>query len=279
MRVAVVTDSTAYIPEELREKHHIHMIPLSVIFNDTSYQEEIDLSAEDFYEKVREYGIPTTSQPPVGAFVDLFSQLARNHDAVISIHLSSRISGTYQAAVSAEEMVDGIKVYAYDSELSAMPQGFYAIKAAEMSQDGKTADEIIAQLDHMKSKIRAYFMVDDLTNLQKGGRLSHAQAVLGGLLKIKPVLHFVDKVIVPFEKIRTRKKAIQRIVDMLEADAKQGNVERVVFIHGNDERSAIELRDQFAEKYPDIETVISYFGPVIGTHLGEGALGISWYTK
>src|SRR5699024_12512112 len=126
MRVAVVTDSTAYIPEELREKHHIHMIPLSVIFNDTSYQEEIDLSAEDFYEKVREYGIPKTSQPPVGAFVDLFSQLARDHDAVIYIHLSRRSSRTYQAAVSAEDMVDGKKVYAYDQELNELPKGLYA---------------------------------------------------------------------------------------------------------------------------------------------------------
>src|SRR5690625_1665045 len=208
MRVAVVTDSTAYIPEELREKHHIHMIPLSVIFNDTSYQEEIDLSAEDFYEKVREYGIPTTSQPPVGAFVDLFSQLARDHDAVISIHLSSRISGTYQAAVSAEEMVDGIKVYAYDSELSAMPQGFYAIKAAEMSQDGTTADEVVGQVEHMKWRVRAYVKVDDLAHRRKGGRFSHEQAVLGGLLKIKPVLHFVDNVLVAFEKNKTRKNAI-----------------------------------------------------------------------
>src|SRR5690625_8025082 len=120
MKVVVVTDSIVYIPEDLRKKHHIHMIPLSVIFNDTSYQEEIDLSAADFYEKVKEYGIPTTSQPPVGAFVDLFSQLARDHDAVISIHLSSRISGTYQAALSAGELAKAVEVYAYESALSTM---------------------------------------------------------------------------------------------------------------------------------------------------------------
>lgn len=279
MKVAVVTDSTAYIPQELRDAHNIYMIPLSVVFNDTTYQEEIDLSTEDFYTKLKTVGIPTTSQPSVGAFVEMFEVLARDYDAVVSIHLSSRISGTYQVAMSAGEMVKDIDVYVYDSELTAMPQGFYAIKAAEMSKAGKTVDEIMAQLDDMKSKIKAYFMVDDLTNLQKGGRLSHAQAVLGGLLKIKPVLHFVDKVIVPYEKMRTRKKAIQRMVDLLEIDAERDNIEKIVFIHGNDEPAAIELRDEFAQKYPHIETVISYFGPVIGAHLGEGSLGISWYTK
>lgn len=279
MKVAIVTDSTAYIPKHLREKHHIHMVPLSVVFGDTAYREEIDLSTEEFYKKLTEFGIPTTSQPSVGAFVEKYEELAKDYDAIISIHLSSKISGTYQAAINAGKMVDGVDVYVYDSELSAMPQGFYALEAAEMSLKNKSPDEIISELDNMKKKIRAYFMVDDLTNLQKGGRLSHAQALIGGLLKIKPVLHFVDKVIVPFEKIRTRKKAIQRIIDMLEEDVQQGEIVKVVFIHGNDEQSALELRDDFAKKHPDIETVISYFGPVIGTHLGQGSLGIGWYKK
>lgn len=279
MKVAIVTDSTAYIPKHLREKHHIHMVPLSVVFGDTAYREEIDLSTEEFYKKLTEFGIPTTSQPSVGAFVEKYEELAKDYDAIISIHLSSKISGTYQAAINAGKMVDGVDVHVYDSELSAMPQGFYALEAAEMSLKNKSPDEIISELDNMKKKIRAYFMVDDLTNLQKGGRLSHAQALIGGLLKIKPVLHFVDKVIVPFEKIRTRKKAIQRIIDMLEEDVQQGEIVKVVFIHGNDEQSALELRDDFAKKHPDIETVISYFGPVIGTHLGQGSLGIGWYKK
>ncbi|MGM8364579.1 DegV family protein [Virgibacillus sp. W0181] len=281
MKVAVVTDSTAYIPAELRKKHAIHMVPLSVVFGEESFQEELDITTEAFYEKVKQSDVlPTTSQPSVGVFMETFEQLAKaGYNAVISIHLSSKFSGTYHAAKSAGEMVDDIDVYAFDTQLSAMAQGFFGLKAAEMAEQDYQADKIIASLEDMKQHTRAYFMVDDLSHLQRGGRLTGAQALIGGLLKVKPILHIVDGKIVPFEKIRTSKKAIHRIMGMLEEDAKKGTVKKVVFIHANDEKSAVALRDGFSEKYASIETVISHFGPVIGTHLGEGALGVSWYTE
>src|SRR5699024_896663 len=255
---------------------------LSVVFDTESYQEDIDITTEDFYEKLRDSKeLPTTSQPSVGAFVDLYTVLANdNYDAVITVHLSSKISGTYQAALSAGEMVEGLDVYAFDSELSALPQGTFAIEAAKMAQQGDLTDEeIINRLNKLKENMKAYFMVDDLTNLQRGGRLSGAQALVGSLLKIKPILHFVDGEIVPFEKIRTRKKAVNKIMGMLEDDVKKGSVEKVIFIHGNDEPSALELEAKFKEAHPEIETAISYFGPVIGTHLGQDSIGVSWYHK
>ncbi len=273
-----MTDSTAYIPADVREKHEIHMIPLSVLFGNEIYQEEIDLSMEQFYDKLKNVEeLPTTSQPSIGLITNKLEELAKDFDVVISIHLSSGISGTYQAVVSAGEMVEGIDVYAYDSEISCMAQGYYVIEAAEMAKQEKTPQEIIQRLDEMKHSMRAYFMVDDLTNLHRGGRLSGAQALVGGLLQIKPILHFEDKVIVPFEKIRTRKKAIKRIMGMLEEEASKDKKLKVVFIHGNDEQSAVELQNTFSEKYPGMDTTISYFGPVIGTHLGEGAIGVGWY--
>lgn len=279
MKVAVVTDSTAYIPKELREKHNIHIVPLSVVFGDTSYREELDITTEEFYKKVKASdALPTTSQPSVGMFMESFEKLKEEgYEAAISIHLSSKFSGTYQAATSAGEMVEGLDVHTLDSELSAMPQGLIAIHAAELAAEQMDVGEIINRLESMKNSIRAYFMVDDLSHLQRGGRLSGAQAIVGSLLKVKPILHIVDGKIVPFEKIRTRKKAIHRIMGMLNEDAANGKVKRVVFIHANNEDSAIELRDTFSKNYPSIETVISYFGPVIGTHLGEGALGVSWH--
>src|SRR5699024_5382451 len=144
---------------------------------------------------------------------------------------------------------------------------------------GKSPEEILIYLNDMKARTRAYFMVDDLTNLQKGGRLNSAQAILGSVLNIKPVLHIVDGLIVPFEKIRTRKKAIKRIIGMLEEDEETKTIKKVVFIHGNNEKSALKLRDDFLAKHPDVETVVSYFGPVIGTHLGENSIGVGWYTE
>lgn len=280
MKVAIMTDSTAYLSGTLQKQHDIHVVPLNVVFDDTSYREGIDITTEEFYQKVKAAEkLPKTSQPSIGQITEKFEKLAGDYDAVVSIHLSSGISGTYQAVVSAGEMVEGIDVYPYDSEISCMAQGFYAIEAAEMAKVGKNPDEIVKQLDHMKESIRAYFMVDDLSHLQRGGRLNGAQAIVGSLLQVKPVLHFMDKVIVPFEKIRTRKKALNRIIGLLEEDARKGKNIKVVFIHANNEQSAIELKNSVDAEYPNMDSMISYFGPVIGTHLGEGAIGVCWYME
>lgn len=280
MKIAVVTDSTAYIPKEILDKLNIHVVPLSVNFGDETFIEGVELTAEQFYEKLKNTkDLPTTSQPAIGTFIEQYEQLEQSYDAVISVHISKKLSGTFEAAKSAGNMMERLKVYAYDSELSAMPQGFYAMHAAELIKDGKDIDTIIAELDRIKENTRAYFMVDDLSHLQRGGRLSGAQALLGSLLNIKPILHIVEGSIVPFEKVRTRKRAINRILKMLYDDVQTKRVKRVVFIHANQESAVIQLRDEFQEKYPDIETIISHFGPVVGTHLGEGSLGISWYKK
>ncbi|WP_099159871.1 DegV family protein [Virgibacillus ndiopensis] len=280
MKVAVMMDSTAYMPKNLRKKYNIHMVPLSVVFGDTSYQEEVDITSEEFYEKVKQSeNLPKTSQPSIGYITNKLEELANDYEAVISIHLSSGISGTYQAVISAGNMVDGITIYPFDSELSAMAQGFYVIEAAEMVQKNKTPEAIIDRLNEMKQSMRAYFMVDDLKNLHRGGRLNSAQAIVGSLLQVKPVLYFSEKVIVPFEKIRTRKKALNRIIGLLEDDIEQGKDLRVVFIHANCEQAALDLQQQVKEKYPNLDSMISYFGPVIGTHLGEGAIGVAWYAK
>ncbi len=280
MKTAIVTDSTAYIPKELREQFNIHMIPLSVILNGEVYREEIDITATDFYTEVRnEERLPTTSQPSLGNFVELFETLSKEYDAVISIHLSSGISGTYQGAIQAADMVDGIEVYAFDSEISCMMQGFYTLEAAKLANQGEDPQTIINVLNEMKPTLKAYFMVDDLSHLQRGGRLSSAQAIIGSLLQVKPVLHFVDKVIVPFEKIRTKKKALKRITDLLGEDVEKGVPLQACVIHANCEEDAAQWKSELEQRFPEVEFTLSYFGPVIGTHLGEGALAMGWVKK
>ncbi|MBD8519587.1 DegV family protein [Lysinibacillus sp. FSL R7-0073] len=280
MRTAIVTDSTAYITAEERARFNIHMIPLSVNISGQLFAEEVDITASEFYDKVRgAKEFPKTTQPPIGEFVALFDELAKDYDEVISIHLSSGISGTYQGAVQAGEMVEGIDVYAFDSEISCAVQGFYVLRAAEMAKEGYSAKEILAALADMQQYIRAYFIVDDLAHLQRGGRLSSAAALIGGLLQVKPVLHFVDKVIVPFEKIRTRKKALKRAEELLAEDAKKYNAMDAVVIHGNCPVEAQEWLEQLAATYPHVNFKLSYFGPVIGTHLGEGSMGLGWTKK
>ncbi|MBS4200408.1 DegV family protein [Bacillus sp. FJAT-49732] len=280
MKTAVVTDSTSYIPKHIRENLNIHMIPLSVVINGETYREEIDISTGDFYEEVRNgQKLPTTTQPPIGEFEELYKELSKDYDAIISIHLSSGISGTFQGAVAAGDMIEGAKVYPFDSEISCMAQGFYVLEAAMMARDGKEPDEILARLDGLKASMKAYFMVDDLSHLQRGGRLSSAQALIGSLLNIKPILHFVDKVIVPFEKIRTRKKAMNRIEELLGEDARKGEPLQATIIHANRVEDAASWKQELSALYPNVEFTISHFGPVIGTHLGEGAMGLCWTIK
>ncbi|MEC0282180.1 DegV family protein [Terribacillus saccharophilus] len=278
MKIAVMTDSTAYLTPEQREAFDIHMIPLQVVFDDATYEEEVDITASEFYEKVKQQkALPKTSQPVVGKVIEKLEELSQSYDAVISVHLSSGISGTYQSMVAANDMVEGIEVYAYDSELSCMAQGYYALEAARMVKQGASVVEILKRMDEMKETMIAYFIVDDLSNLQRGGRLNGAQAIIGSLLQVKPVLHFEDKRIVPFEKIRTKKKAISRIKALLAEQAADGAKMKACLLHGNRPEEAEILRQELAAEFPNVEVEISYFGPVIATHLGEGAIGLLWY--
>ncbi len=278
MKTAIVTDSTAYIPEHVRKEKNIEMIPLQVTFENESFAEEKELLVDEFYQKVRT-SLPKTSQPPLGEFVNLYSRLAGQHEEIISIHLSSGISGTYNGSLQANDLVEEVNVFTFDSEISCAMQGFYAIKAAEMAEAGEKASTIISHLEEMKKSMRAYFMVEDLMHLSRGGRLSNSQAIIGGMLQIKPLLHFEEKIIVPFEKIRTRKKAMNRIVDLLKEDLAHGGKVQATVIHANRPEEAGKWMEQLKAECPGVEFGISYFGPVIGTHLGEGAMGLGWVRK
>lgn len=280
MKTAIVTDSTAYIPLEVREKYNIYMIPLYVIFGDQSFKEEIDLSADEFFGLLKNNKeLPTTSQPSTGDFVELYEKLAKEYDAVISIHLASGASGTYHGAVSAGDMVEDIEVFPFDSEIACMIQGFYVIEAAKKASAGESAQNIMDYLNKLKSTAKTYFMVADLAHLQRGGRLSTAQALIGGLLQVKPLLHVENSVIVPFEKIRTKKKAMNRIVDLLREAVKSGEPYQAAIIHANHEEEAIAWKNEIESQFPNVEFSIGYIGGVLGTHLGEGTLGLGWMRK
>ncbi len=280
MKTAIVTDSTAYLTPEERARYGIHMIPLSVNLEDGTYEEEVSITAAEFYHKVRTAKVfPKTTQPPIGKFVELFEQLAKDYDEVVTIHLSSGISGTYQGAVQAGDMVEGIDVHAFDSEVACGPQGMFVMEAAKLAKKGASAKEILATLNDLQHTMRAYFIVDDLQHLQRGGRLSAASALIGGLLQVKPILHFVDKKIVPFEKIRTRKKALRRVEELLTEATKEHGALQAVVIHANREEEAKEWMAQLERDFPQVTFTIGYFGPVIGTHLGEGSLALGWMKK
>ncbi|MCK6258686.1 DegV family protein [Fictibacillus sp. KIGAM418] len=277
-KVAIMTDSTAYIPEHIRNEKNIVMIPLNVIFGNESYKEEVELNKNDFYEMVGKGGaLPKTSQPSIGELADTLERLSKDYDEAIMITLSSGISGTYQSALSAADMVEGINFHVFDSEISCAPQAFYTYKAVDMAKEGANATEIMEKLNSIKERgISAYFVVDDLNHLHRGGRMNAAQLLVGNLLQIKPVLHFQDKRIVPFEKIRTKKKAIARIHQLMEQSVKPDESFKVSVINAQREEEAKEIAADIQGRYPSADVSVDYFGPVIGTHLGEGSIGITW---
>lgn len=280
MKTAIVTDSTAYLTLEERNLYNVHMIPLSVNIEGTFYDEEIDITASEFYDRVRGAAeFPKTTQPSVGKFVELYETLGKDYDEIVTIHLSSGISGTFQGAVQAGAMVEGVNVHAFDSEVAAYLQGFYVKEAGKLALEGASAEQIMAHLNELKPTMDEYIIVDDLQHLQRGGRLSAAAALIGGLLQVKPILTFENKVIVPFEKIRTRKKAIRRVEEQLASAVQKHGALQATVIHANCEDEAREWMNALAAEYPTVDFTLSYFGPVVGTHLGEGAMAIGWIKK
>lgn len=279
MKTAIITDSTAYIPETIQQTQDINIISLNVIFKDEIFL-EAKYDTQTFYERMRiEKELPTTSQPTTGAYVALLEQLkSEGYTDCISIHLSSGISGTYQNAITAGSMVDGITLHAFDSEIAAMAMGLYVLRAAEL-KDTLAPEEIIADLEVMKKYTYAYFLVDDLKNLQKGGRLTGAQALIGSMLQVKPILHFSETKIVPLDKVRTKKKAIKRVIELFAEDAKNYEEGTIVLIHGNAEDEADAIITNLKAQFPNFDVVKSYFGPVIGTHLGEKSLGLGFTNR
>jgi len=276
MKIAVLTDSTANISDEMKERYQIHEVYLNVLFHGQTYRENVDISKQEFYSRMRtESELPTTSQPAVGEYVDKLGELrAAGYTDVIAVHLSSGISGTYQSAITAGDMVEGINVHAVDSEISLTPQAFMCVRAAQMIEEGAPVDEIVAELQSMVRNQVAYFMVNDLKNLKKGGRLTGAQAFVGSMLQVKPILHFVETKIVAAEKVRTKKKALKRIEELTTEFLEDETEATGCVLHANAEEEALEWLKEVQKRFPDIHFILSDVTPVIATHLGEGALAL-----
>ncbi|ANZ62075.1 fatty acid-binding protein DegV [Secundilactobacillus paracollinoides] len=281
MKIAVVTDSTSYLSTEEVERYHIHVVPIPVVIDGRSYNEGVDITLDEFWEKLRNSkSFPSTSQPPMGEMIQLYQQLGdEGYDTIISIHLASTISGFVNSLRDVNSQLTNTKVIVYDSQITVKLMGYLAIEAARMADKGADADQIIARLDDVRSTIDEVFIVDDLQHLVRGGRLSNASAFIGSILKIKPLLTFDDETheIVAFEKVRSRKKALTRVEEIFsEAVSKVDYPLRAIVINGNDPDGGNNWLKTIHEKFPQVKIETGYFGPVIGTHLGEKSLALAW---
>ena len=217
MKLAVVTDSTAFLSEDALKNPNLFVIPIPVILDGKLYNEGIDIEADQYYDLLKNsQEFPTTSQPALGEALMLYEEIGKKgYDTIISIHLSSGISGFVANLNSIKDSVSGVNIIPYDSKITSMPMGNMVETILKMNAKGCTLEEMLDQLDQIRENTNAYMIVEDLNNLVRGGRLTNGAALVAGLLKIKPVLTFDDGKIMLFEKIRSSKKAFARAEDVI----------------------------------------------------------------
>jgi len=279
--IQVVTDSTAYLPEDFVEQHNIHVVPLNVLFGAKSYQEGIDLDYEQFYRMLAGADeLPTTSQPAAGDFLTVYSELVEAGHEVISIHISSGISGTIDSALAARKMLaDPDRVSVVDSLATSIGLELVVRAALDAIQAGQTRHEIVAFLEQLAKQVHTYFAVDTLEYLHKGGRIGSASALLGTALKFKPILFLKDGKIEPWGKVRTKRKAVTKLLDVVEEKLGGQPAAGVALAHAQVPDEAEALSQQVQQRLSCERCYMSQIGPVIGTHTGPGVLGISVYAR
>ncbi|NMB45824.1 MAG: DegV family protein [Firmicutes bacterium] len=271
--IQIVTDSTADLPQDVAQEHDIRIVPLSVSFGDEHYVDGVDLTPAEFYGKLRSNPVlPRTSQPPPGRFAEVYREALDAGRQVLSIHISSKLSGTYQAACLAAEMVDPENIVVVDSLTVSMGVGLMALAAA---QHNGTLDEARAAVMAVKANMGLFFLVDTFEYMEKNGRIGRAASLVGSLLQIKPVLTFVDGTVEVQEKLRGNKRARRRMLELFKEIVGDNKV-HVAMLHADAEEAAQELLEEIKELVDCVETYLGYVGPIIGSHSGPGTLGLTW---
>ena len=272
--VRVVTDSTADLPAELVAELGITVIPLQVIFGSESFRDGVDLTAEEFFERLpQEKELPTTSQPSVGEFQQAYEALAENTDRVLSIHLSAGFSGTVGAAQQAADTLAGrCQIEVIDSGTVSMAMGFAVIAAARAAQDGDDLDTCTRIARSVLGRQRLAVALDTLEYLRRGGRIGRATAFLGSLLRLKPILTIRDGGAFPLSRVRTRKKALN---ELLRVCLEPGAIVEATVMYTTDPTDATYLIDEIKQRHPGIPVHEGRIGPVIGVHAGPGLIGLA----
>ena len=271
---AVVTDSTADLPDEWRERYEIEVVPLKVLFGEETFRDGVDMNNEEFFRRLAaSTKLPTTSAPSPGEFAELYSRLAQSHDGCISIHIGAQLSATAEAARVGAQSVEGFRVNVVDSGTVTMPMAFLCQVAAEC----KTLEEATAAVEERVPKCRVLALLDTLRYIEMGGRVSRAQAMIGTMLDLKPLLLVAGgEQVKAVDRVRTRSRAIPRMVEFLKADFP---VEHVAVMHAQAPEEAERIAADLRKEFPDLKLPIGQIGCVLGTHTGPKALGLVYIKK
>ncbi len=276
--IAIVTDSTADIPDDLRELHAIHVVPLRVQFGEQTFRDGVDLSKDEFYTRLlRSDVLPTTSTPPVGAFLEQYRSLLDHTDTILSLHISGKLSSTVRTARQAAEMVmherPNTHIEVIDTGWAQMIVSYMAVQASIAARAGATVSELTILIDNLKERAFTYIGFDTLKFLERGGRIGRARSLLGTLLRVKPIVAMRDGEVVPLEQVRTHRRLISRMVELVH---EQGPLDELAIQYSNDPEPAHAVREQLlsTELLPVEQIRIVQTGSVVGTHIGPNGIGV-----
>ena len=281
-KIAIVTDSTSDIPRDLCEKYKIKVVPLTIIFKgDRNYLDNgTDITIKEFYKKIRTAEtLPTTTQPSPGDFLEVYRELLKNYDSIISIHISKKMSGTIPSVEMAKKELPGKDIEAIDSELVHMPCGFLVIKAAQLAQEGKTKDEILKAVYDLKSKMKILFIPSTLEYLKKGGRIGRAKGLLASLLDIKPILTINFGEVSQFKTTRRWGQAKIELINSMKNMIVNGEKMVVSVADSDAKEEGDEMAERIKETFNPRQLLRVDIGCIVGTHLGPGSIGITFYEE
>ena len=277
--VKIVTDSTAYIPSDMVAKYDIQVVPLYVLFGETSYAEGVDITNEEFYDKLKSSkSFPTTSQPPLAEFLKPYTELTNSGHQVLSIHISGKLSSTVESAMSARKELPDSQIEVVDSLLTAMALGMVALSAGKAADDGQPLTEIKEHVEQLAKRVNIMFVVDTLEYLRKGGRIGGATALLGTMLNIKPILCIKHGRIEPLARVRSKPKAVERLLELMGQRIPAGGPVHIAIHHAQALDEAMVLEKQVRSRFNCRDVYFSEIGPVIGAHVGPGTVGVAFYT-
>jgi DegV family protein with EDD domain len=279
-KVAILTDSTANIPFEQMEQYGISSVPLQVIWEQETFEDGLTLTPREFYERLKTAKtLPSTSQPSVGKIqAAMYSMISQGYD-VLGIFISSKLSGTLQSAAQARELLPGgSNVEIQDSRTTTLAMGFQVLAAARAASQGANLAECIHAVDDVRRNSGVFFMVDTLEFLYRGGRIGGAQRFLGSALGMKPILYMHEGKIESLERVRTKSKALDRLVELVTEKAAGKNTIRLASAHANSTPDAHAILEKAGLKLNPVETITSDLSPVIGVHVGPGTIALAYAT-
>jgi len=277
-KVAIVTDSSPYIPEQIIKENRIHVVPLTVIWGEENFYDGVDITPVEFYQRLDKAKVmPSTSQPSVADFEVLFRSLHEEGYDILAILISEDLSGTVSSATQAKKMLPTANIEIVNSRTLAMALGFLVLAAARAANQGASLIECKRLVENALDKVGVIFVVDTLEFLHRGGRIGAAKRFMGTLLNVKPVLAIDNGLVVPLDSVRTQKKALEKIVELIDEKTQGQKNIRLATLHANNPETAQFVLDLALEKIPTVEQVFSEVSPVLGTHAGPGAVGLAYF--